>query len=48
MGSQRQQAEGAEQSRGGAAHPGGSQELRSRVCGLACGSLGVFQGAKSV
>lgn len=48
MGSQRQQADGAGRSRGGAAHPGGSQELQSRVCGLAHGSLGVFQGAKSV
>lgn len=48
MGNQRQQAEGAGQSRSGAAHPGGSQELQSRGCGLACGSLGVFQGAKSV
>lgn len=48
VGSLRQQAEGAGWSRGGATHPRGSQELWSRAHGLAHGSLGAFQGAKSV
>lgn len=48
VGGLRQQAEGAGWSRGGTIHPGGSWELWSRAHGLAHGSLGAFQGAKSV